>query len=182
MLVLVAAIVAVGCIGACLRRLRFAGAPTYFHPAVLRAELASKGMERLRRVIAATPRADWERALLGALDEPNPELRAGLVNEQLSELDFRLTRWERVPRVCASIASSAGFLCGSLVLRNGLAAASGTDELGSDVVNAIVVQAVNVAALGVAGAAFAIAAHVRSKKVARAFEQQADALVDALAK
>ena len=182
MLVLVAAVVAVGCVAACLRRLRFAGAPTYFHPAVLRAELASKGIDRVRQVIAATPRADWERALLGALDEPNPELRAGLVNEQLGELDFRLARWERVPRVCASIASSAGFLCGSLVLRYGLlAAGAGPEELRSDAINSIVLQAVNVAALGVAGASFAIAAHVRSKKTARALQEQADALVDVLA-
>jgi len=181
MLILVAAVVAVGCVWACARRLRFAGAPTFFHPDVLRAELASKGIERVRRVVLATPQADWERALLGAIEEPNPELRAGLVNEQLSELDFRLARWERVPRVCASIASSAGFLCGSLVLRFGLTAATaGPDEVRSQAITGVVFQAVNVAALGVAGASFAIAAHVRAKKVAKKLQEQADALVDAL--
>ncbi|HEY1958475.1 MAG TPA: hypothetical protein VGH28_22815 [Polyangiaceae bacterium] len=146
-----------------------------FHPAIwLSYEKSGQG-ERVRRAIAAAPRADWERDLLEALAEKNDELRAGRINEQISELDFRVTRWSRVPRVCASIASSAGFLFGSLVVRFGLAHAA---EASRDTIDTLVLQAVNVAVLGMAGASFAIAAQYRARKAAKAFQRDADALVE----
>ena len=174
-------LIAAGCAAACITRLRFATSPIALHPVVWRKALESGKGDAVERAIATEPAASWERELSVALHEPNPELRAGLVNEQLRELDFRLTRWERVPRVCASIASSAGFLLGSLVLRFGLVAAgNGPEEGRGDVINGVVVQAISVAAFGVAGATFAVATQYRARKAARAFQQAADALVEAL--
>ncbi len=180
-LLVVAVVVVIGCAVACTRRLYFATNPTAFHPAPWLAAIQRGEGERVARAIERDPRADWERDLLGAMREPNAEARAGHVNEQLLELDFRLSRWARVPRVCASIASSAGFLCGSLALRFGLVATNAApDELRSEAINAVVLQAVNVAALGVAGAAFAIAAQFRARKAAKAFQVDADRLIETL--
>ncbi len=180
-LLVVAVVITLGCAVACTRRLYFATHPTAFHPAPWLAAIKDGKGERVTRAIERDPHADWERELLAALREPNPEARAGHMNEQLQELDFRLSRWARVPRVCASIASSAGFLCGSLALRFGLVAAgAGSDEARGDAINAVVLQAVNVAALGVAGAAFAIAAQFRARKAAKAFQRDADVLIETL--
>lgn len=180
-LLVFAVLVTLGCAAACTRRLYFATNPTAFHPAPWLAALKAGEGERVARAITKEPRADWERELLSAVGEKNADARTGRINEQLLELDFRLSRWARVPRVCASIASSAGFLCGSLALRFGLVAAGGAaDEVRSDAINAVVLQAVNIAALGVAGAAFAIAAQFRARKAAKAFQRDADVLIDTL--
>ena len=176
-LVVAAALVCFGCVAACVRRLYFATNAIVFHPAVwLSYEKSGKG-ELVRSAIAKTPRAAWERELLAAFAEKNEDARAGLINEQITELDFLVSRWARVPRVCASIASSAGFLFGSLVMLVGLAHAA---EASQDTVDALVLQAVNVAALGMAGASFAIAAQYRARKAAKAFQRDADSLVDFL--
>ncbi len=119
-LTICAAIVALGCIAACTRRLYLATHPIAFHPSVWLDHVKRGESELVLRAIGKDPKAVWERELTGAVAEPNAEARVGRVNEQLSELDFLLARWERVPRVCASIASSAGILFGSLVLRFGL--------------------------------------------------------------
>ncbi|HEX4516088.1 MAG TPA: hypothetical protein VH054_21215 [Polyangiaceae bacterium] len=182
-LLVLAIFITLGCAAACTRRLYFACNPIVFHASPWLAFVRRGEGDRVRRAIAREPRADWERELLEALADPNETARAGRINEQLSELDYRLTRWARVPRVCASIASSAGFLCASLAVRFGLAATSAVaDEVRSDAINAVVLQAVNVAALGVAGAAFAIAAQYRARKAAQTFQRDADALIEALEK
>ncbi len=118
------------------------------------------------------PAADWERDLLDAL-QASGALRVALVNEQLAELDYRAQRWGRVPRVCASISSSAGFLLAALVMSIGLA---------SDDVNLedAVVAAINTVTIGMAGAAFCIAAHLRARTIARARLASTDKLVERL--
>jgi len=180
-LLVFAIVVTLGCAAACTRRLYFASNPIAFHTTPWLAYVKRGEGDRVAKAIAREPHAEWERDLLAALAEPDEKVRAGRVNEQLSELDFRLARWARVPRVCASIASSAGFLCGSLALRFGLVATNAVaDEARGDAINAVVLQAVNVAALGVAGAAFAIAAQSRARKAAQAFQRDADALIEAL--
>lgn len=184
MLTALAVLVALGCALASLRRVQYAVAPTALSPAVLlealRGESGRARYPRVREAMLADPAADWERDLLHALESPAP-VRAALVNEQLTELDYRLQRWARVPRVCASIATSAGFLLGTWVLRAGLSAASaGPDDGRGDLINAVVMQAVNVAVFGMAGAAFCIAAQVRAQKATKAFEQDADRLVERL--
>jgi hypothetical protein len=182
-LLVCAIVVCLGCAAACSRRLYFATNPIAFHAAPWLAFVKRGEGDRVARAIAREPRADWERELLEAVAEPNETARAGRINEQLLELDYRLGRWARVPRVCASIASSAGFLFGSLALRFGLVAAgNAADEARGDAINAVVLQAVNVAALGVAGAAFAIAAQYRARKAAKAFQRDADVLIEMLEK
>lgn len=135
---------------------------------------------RLRAVVAAEPDAEWERDLFAALDAPE-RARAGLVNEQLTELDYRIQRWARVPRVCASIATSFAFLLASLVLRQGLVDAG---ELPSDVgelmVRGLVGDAFTVAAMGMIGTAFCIAAQSEAKKLAKRRAAAADKLVERL--
>ncbi len=180
-LVLLAALVALGCVLASSRRLYFASNALALHPAAWLAAIERGEGERAVRAAKKNPRADWERELIEASGDADENSRAARINELLIDLDFRITRWERVPRVCASVASSAGFLFGSLTLRFGLVASSAlADDMRSDAINAVVLQAVNVAALGVAGAAFAIAAQVHARRVAKAFHRDVDALVATL--
>ena len=54
-----------------------------------------------KRIGSATSSPRWTRS---------GPARVALVNEQLAELDYLAQRWERVPRVCASISTSFGFL------------------------------------------------------------------------
>lgn len=180
-LTIVAALIALGCAAACTRRLYYATNPIAFHPTIWLARIKNGEGDAAAMAVRKTPEAEWERELLDAVNETNPDFRAGRVHEQLTELDFMLSRWSRVPRVCASVASSAGFLCGSLVLRYGLVAASNSaEELRSEEINACVMAAVNVAALGVAGTVFSIASQARARTAAKAFQRAADALVEAL--
>jgi hypothetical protein len=95
------------------------------------------------------------------------------VNEQLAELDYRAQRWGRVPRVCASISSTSGFLLASLAMRAGLA----SEDMD---INAAVLAAINVVTIGLAGTAFCVAAHVRARAMTRARLAATDALVDRL--
>ena len=137
-------------------------------------------MDALRALVTNDPAADWERDLLAALESPM-EHRAALVNEQLTELDYRIQRWARVPRVCASIATSFGFMLATLVLRKGMA---DFGDLPSDVVELIVFglvgDALTVAALGIVGTAFCIGAHAEAKKIAGRRMKAADKLVERL--
>ncbi len=180
-LTIVAALIALGCAAACTRRLYYATNPIAFHPSIWLARIKAGEGDAAAIAVRRTPEAVWERELLDAVGETNPDLRAGRVHEQLTELDFMLGRWARVPRVCASVASSAGFLCGSLVLRYGLVAASNSvEELRREEINACVMAAVNVAALGVAGTVFSIASQARARTASKAFQRAADALVQTL--
>jgi ABC-type Fe3+-siderophore transport system permease subunit len=97
------------------------------------------------------------------------------VNEQLTELDHRVQRWVRVPRVCASICTSSGFLLAATLLRTSLAEPSvNPDVHGVDVA---VLAAVNIAAIGLAGAAFCIALQMHARKAAASSAQAYDRLV-----
>lgn len=116
-------------------------------------------MDRLRDEIEKCGAAPWEKDLLAALEAPVFQ-RSALTNEQLGEFDWRLGRWGRVPRVCASIATSTGFLLGCVALVD----AVGRD--GSDVISGLG-PALNALAIGMAGASFCIAVHVRARRLAR---------------
>jgi hypothetical protein len=118
------------------------------------------------------PGTDWERDLFEALDAPDPA-RIALVNEQLTELDYRAQGWGRVPRVCASISTSFGFLLAFAMVAR-LASATDLD------VGAAITGAINVVAVGVAGAAFCIAAQGRAGKIARERLAATDRLVSYL--
>jgi len=149
-----------------------AAMPTALHPAVL-LKLARTRPHEARRALDAAGEQTWERELAAALDAPEPA-RAGAVNESLTELDHLTRRWARVPRVCASVASSTGFLLASLALRNGLASGASPEET--------VLAAIDVAAVGVAGAVICVAAQQRARQLAKSRHEDADALVERLEK
>ena len=184
LLVLASVLVALSCTAASLRRLKFAVAPTALDPGILLAHLRGdagrKRLKHARRSIDRIQGAEWEKELLAAISAPI-EHRAARVNEALTELDYLLKRWSRVPRVCASVATSSAFLLASLTLRVGLAAATDVpEELRGDAINAVVMQAISVAAIGMAGTAFCIAVQVRARRSSMAFVALADKLVERL--
>lgn len=174
-------LVALGCVAASFRRLRFALVPTSFDPERLLKE-ARKGGGKARTLaaLASAPEGAWERELLAAVTAPARE-RVALVNEALAEFDYLSGRWARVPRVCASIASTSSFLLASMALRAGLATASSAgDEAVGERINATVIGAVNVAVVGIAGAAFCIAIQMRARRATKTKLEALDKLVEKL--
>lgn len=154
---------------------------TAWHPDVLLATLGKSpdadAIERLRAAANGDARADWERELLEALATSDESARAALVNEQLSELDYRIQRWASVPRICARITTSFAFLLAALVLRNGLADATDFSE---PAMRALIGDGLTVVFMGFVGTSFCIAANRQARTVARARLEAADALVDRL--
>jgi hypothetical protein len=180
----VAVLVALACAAASARRVWFAANATALHPEDIHAALASaKGPEAitaLRELVANEPDADWERELLDALTAPVAH-RIALVNEQLTELDYRIQRWARVPRVCASIATSFGFMLATLVLRKGLADTGDVPiEVGEMVLKGLVADALMVGAMGLIGTAFCIGAQSEARRIAKGRSVGADKLVERL--
>jgi len=182
---LLAILVALACAAASARRVWFAANATALHPAEIHEALkAGKGpeaIESLRALVANDPAADWERDLLEALAAPAAQ-RAALVNEQLTELDYRIQRWSRVPRVCASIATSAGFMLATLVLRRGLADSSEDMpvEVAQKIVSSLMGDALTVGVMGMVGTAFCIGALTEARRIAKAHAAAADRLVERL--
>jgi hypothetical protein len=167
-LVLLSALVASCCVLASARRLAWAVAPTSLDGSVLLSVLQGDGAksrwERLRLALVAAPGQVWERDLVLALAEDNPRARDAQVVQQLLELDWRSQRWARVPRVCASIASSAGFLFGSIALLRGLDMPEGSADLAA---GDALVAALDALTVGIAGTSFCVAVHVRTQSVVR---------------
>jgi len=170
-------VISASCVYASLRRLWLAADATGLDAGELASELrATSGRAGLwgplRAEIEREPGADWERDLFTSLAAPS-EARVALVNEQLAELDYRAQRWARVPRVCASVSSSSGFLLAALAVSAALAS--------NDVdINAALVAAINVVTIGLSGTAFCVASHVRAGAMTRARLASADALVERL--
>lgn len=184
MIPFVAVLVALACAAASARRVWFAAHATALHPEDIHAALAkAKGPEAiaaLRELVANEPSADWERELLDALAAPVAQ-RIALVNEQLTELDYRIQRWARVPRVCASIATSFGFMLATLVLRKGLVDTGDVPvEVGEMILKGLVADALMVGAMGLIGTAFCIGAQTEAKRIAKARSVGADKLVERL--
>ncbi len=195
MLALIAALIAAGCIAASYRRLAFALDPAGLDLSLLSAALRGEEGRARARALASRltdasggegpPPGDaqaesWLTALLRALRAPG-EARAAEVNEQLRELDFLARRWARVPRVCASIASSSGLLLAALALRDGLdVAIELPQELRDAAIGAAVSSALSSAAIGVAAATFCIAVQMRARRAMRECMEAADKLVERL--
>lgn len=184
MIPFVAVLVALACAAASARRVWFAANATALHPEDIHAALArARGPEAitaLRELVANEPEADWERELLDALTAPVAH-RIALVNEQLTELDYRIQRWARVPRVCASIATSFGFMLATLVLRKGLADTGDVPiEVGEMVLKGLVADALMVGAMGLIGTAFCIGAQREARRIAKGRSVGADKLVERL--
>lgn len=163
------AIVALGCVLASTQRLVWALCPTPFDARLLSAALgadAAGAAAKLCEAFATRNDAGWEVAVLRAAAEPSPEARDALLSEQLTEFDGLAQRWSRVPRVCASIATSAGFLCASIGLIRDLSTIDPAST-GSDVMQATLFAALNALAIGVAATSFCAAVHVRARRAAR---------------
>ena len=182
MVVAFALLVVLVCVAASARRVMFAVAPTALDPVALVEALRGDAGRARFGAVAAAVRArragEWERELFDAIASP-PADRAARVNEQLTEVDYLTQRWDRVPRVCASIASSSGFLLAALALRNGLNDPSAfAADTKNAVLGAALIDAIDVATIGIAGAAFCIAAQMHAKKAARARRDAVDKLVE----
>lgn len=176
MLALMSAVVALACALASARRLAWAVAPTSLDAGLL---LEAVGKEdawpRLTKAIAVLSGPTWEGELFQALAERDPASREALVTEQLLELDWTAQRWARVPRVCASIATSAGFLFGCIALLQGVSLPS--DEGSAPALGAALFSALNALTLGIAGTAFCAAVHLRARRVVRDRHQATERLV-----
>lgn len=184
MIPFLAVVVVIACAAASARRVWFAANATALHPDVLVGALeratGPESLDGLRSLVAGDPAADWERELLETLAAP-PERRTALVNEQLTELDYRIQRWARVPRVCASISTSCGFMLATLVLRSALADTGDVPiELGEVVLRGLIGDALTVGALGIVGTAFCIGAQSEARRIAKARGAGADRLVERL--
>jgi hypothetical protein len=178
-----AALVALACIAASTRRLAWAVAPIELEPrAILKALEGENGgavFAALKAEFVSGARLGWMRDLTAAFEEPAGPRRDALVNEELLEFEARATRWARVPRVCASIGTSAGLLFGSLSLLEGLAV-SDAQEGGGAAIHDALFSALGSLSLGIAGTAFCVAVHVRAGRLARERRVAVDELVDRL--
>jgi hypothetical protein len=185
-LVALAVVFALSCVVASLVRLAVAVAPTWLDARVLLERLrdapGAESFNVVARAARAERRAEWEAALIDALEEPPPG-REALVNEQLAEVDHRMQRLARVPRVCASLCTSGGFLLAAVSLRSSLGDpaifAPATRE---GALRDAVTSAIDVAAVGVCGTAFCIAITMIAKRASRARHGDIDRLVDRLEK
>ncbi|HEX3345856.1 MAG TPA: hypothetical protein VHS09_14830 [Polyangiaceae bacterium] len=173
---LLSAVVALACVLASARRLAWAVSPTSLDPAMLLAAVADReSWFSLRDAVASSPEASWEGELFQALAERNPRSRDALVTERLLELDWTAQRWGRVPRVCASIATSAGFLFGCIALLQGLSLPA--EEGSAPALGLSLFAALNSLTLGLAGTAFCVAVHVRARRVVRERHHATERLV-----
>jgi hypothetical protein len=177
MFVALACVVALVCAAASLQRLSFALAPTALDPKMLSDVIATgrPSLDEFERAVSRAPGARWERDLAQAMKKP-AQSRIGDVNEQLLELDRLASRWSRVPRVCASVATSFGLLLGSLALREGLL------DPEPEHIDQLIVRALNVVAIGVAGAIVCAAVHFRVGKAAKSRLLVVDGMVERLEK
>lgn len=176
MLAVLSALVAGPCVLASACRLARAVLLTWLDPRLLLEALNGRGVDdwaRLEGVLGTRSGAGWERDLLAAMGTRELQSRIALVNEQLRDLDWRAQRWSRVPRVCASVATSAGLLFACVALVGGLGLESGNDR-------AALVSAVDALAIGIAGTSFCVAVHLRARRVVRERLSATERLVERL--
>jgi hypothetical protein len=114
--------------------------------------------------------------LLVAAAEPDEPTRSARINELLTELEVLSGRWDSVPRACARLSSSAGFLFATIVLLEALA--PGQDEPRD--LHASLWTAVGALVAGVVAAAVCAAVHVRATAARKGAAQAADRLVQDL--
>jgi hypothetical protein len=162
-------LVAITCVVASAYRLTQAVSLTSLDPGLLLDALKSDDSRRLcaklQEGTAGGDSVSWEREIMAAFAESDPRARDALVNEQLTELDGRAQRWARIPRVCASVATSAGFLLASIALVQGLSLPAEAEPVGAGATT--VVGALNTLTIGIAGASFCYAVHLRARRLVR---------------
>ena len=173
-------LVAAACALAAARRLAWAIAPVRVDLRVIGAEADSDPslLADVGGAMASFPELTWERALWAALDLPDAPARNALINEQIVELEWLVDRWSRVPRVCASISTSTGFLFASMALMQGLSASDAASPI-PDVTQAVS-PALDALCVCFASASFCFAVHVRARRAVRDWLVAADGLVGRL--
>jgi hypothetical protein len=176
-------LVALLCALASARRLAVAVAPLRLDPALLVAALEADRRgdlpARLREATARDPGLGLEHGLFSAFAVEDHGAREALVNEELGEVQARGQQLARVPRVCASVASSSGFLLASIALIHAMDAFDGMDpEENTAQAHATLATALGTLALGIAGASFCAAVHIRARRVHRARMSALTRLVD----
>ncbi len=185
LLELVASLMVAACVGASAYRLwavaQVFGVDPQAVAKVLKAGAPPADVARALRAEGAI----FDAELVEAADPAQHENGAsvvGAVNEVLLEVDDRLQRWARVPRVAVSVASSSGFLLASLAMRRGLA---DTDLLAPELRESFLFcalgDAVGAAALGLCGAVACVALHARARDMRRARAAGVSAVVNELA-
>jgi hypothetical protein len=176
MLWVLAALVALACAAASARRLAIAVSPTSLDPKLLLEALPPREdlqtWRHLRDAIVARD-LPWESALFAAMAADSEAAREAAISEQLLELDWQSQRLSRVPRVCASIATSAGFLFASIALMRGLAAPDADTA-------AALTAALDSLTIGIAGTSFCVAVHLRVRRIARERLASTERLVERL--
>ncbi len=159
-----AAAVSLLCVLASARRLWLAVDPGGLdHELLLRALGDAAAVARLDQGLQGRGGQSVDAQLVAAARTDDRGARAGLIDEQVIEADWQSLRWAPVPRVCASIATSAGFLCGCISVIGALSA-----EPGDAIVGIAMRSALLSVAAGIAGAAFCVAVHVRLRPLMRA--------------
>ncbi len=155
-------------------------APTPLDLALMEKALVDgASVARLREALSQRPDLTWERELVEAASSGSDEAaREALLGEPLSELDWSLERWDRVPRVCASVASSAGFLCATVAVIEALAMPS--DPEAGPVLGRVLAAALGAFTVGLVGTSFCAAVHLRTRGLGKARMAAADRLVERL--
>ena len=162
------------------RRLALVVAPTRLDPALLeRAIVDEASVTRLREALARRPDLAWETELVeAACTGGDDAAREAVLGEPLSELDWSLERWDRVPRVCASVASSVGFLCATVAVIEALAMPE--DPEAGTVLGRVLAAALGAFTVGLVGTSFCAAVHLRTRGLAKARVAAADRFVERL--
>jgi hypothetical protein len=127
-------------------------------------------------VLARRGDLSWERDIFEAACDPRPAEGDALLTEPLGDLDWRVLRWDRVPRVCASIATSAGFLFATIAVVRGLSIPS--DPEWAPAVREALDAALTALTIGIAGTAFCATIHLRTRRLPRTHLEAADRLVE----
>ena len=181
---ILSAAVALVCVLASARRLAWAIAPMDLDARLVADALekdasrpggAAPGLlARLQHVLARDARdaGDGRFALelrvLEALSVVDDEEREARLGEEMTEVEGRSERWARVPRVGASVASSAGFLFAALALIHAFGLPAGDDMLDpTGPVHVAIASALGALALGMAAAAFCASVHMRARRARR---------------
>jgi hypothetical protein len=172
------AAVAIACCLASARRLERAVAPTPLDLSLLKRAVHEGARANVASALAGDPALSWESAVFAAAGEPDREVRGALLGEFLTDLEGRVQDGARIPRVCASIATSAGFLCATAVLLQGLAAVPDGEPLLA--AEGLLVSSLGALVAGVAGATFCAAVHLRARRASRTRVESAEALVGQL--
>jgi hypothetical protein len=134
----------------------------------LEGDPSGRVLRGLVRVLATDDQFVWERELFAAIATEDPVQHEALVGEERLEVHERRQRWVRVPRVCARVATSAGFLFGSIALIRGLGEPLGDDLQDPQApVYAALASALGALAIGIAAAAFCAAVHMRANRASR---------------